>query len=147
VHNFPFRKPRVNTHFNCRSVIIPVTKSWDELGVEGMDEASGRTRSSMNGYVPQDMTFNDWLKTQSPETIEKTLGKGRAELFMQGKITIRDLITQQGRSINLSDLRRLRDDGGLSYIINLPNLKFARLLAFSAEKYGYSRLRKARKFV
>ena len=106
-HDFPFRKPRVNTHFNCRSTIIPVTKSWDELGVEGMDEASGRTRSSMNGYVPQDMTFNDWLKTQSPETIEKTLGKGRAELFMQGKITMRDLITQQGRSVNLSDLSSL----------------------------------------
>ena len=103
-HNFPFRKPRVNTHFNCRSTIIPVTKSWDELGARGMDEASGRTRSSMNGYVPQDMTFNDWLKTQSPEVIEKTLGKGRAELFMQGKITMRDLITQQGRSVNLEDL-------------------------------------------
>ena len=106
-HDFPFRKPRVNTHFNCRSTIIPVTKSWDELGAEGMDEANGRTRSSMNGYVPQDMTFNDWLKTQSPETIEKTLGKGRAELFMQGKITMRDLITQQGRSVNLSDLSSL----------------------------------------
>lgn len=106
-HDFPFRKPRVNTHFNCRSVIIPVTKSWDELGVEGMDGASDRTRSSMNGYVPQDMTFNDWLKTQSPETIEKTLGKGRAELFLQGKITMRDLITQQGRSVNLSDLSSL----------------------------------------
>ena len=105
-HNFPFRKPRVNTHFNCRSTIIPVTKSWDELDVEGMDEASGRTRSSMNGYVPQDMTFNDWLKTQSPEVIEKTLGKGRAELFMQGKITMRDLITQQGRSVNLEDLAK-----------------------------------------
>ena len=103
-HNFPFRKPRVNTHFNCRSTIIPVTKSWDELGAQGMDEASGRTRSSMNGYVPQDMTFNDWLKTQSPETIEKTLGKGRAELFMQGKITMRDLITQQGRSLDLNEL-------------------------------------------
>ena len=103
-HNFPFRKPRVNTHFNCRSTIIPVTKSWDELGARGMDEASGRTRSSMNGYVPQDMTFNDWLKTQSPETIEKTLGKGRAELFMQGKITMRDLITQQGRSLDLNEL-------------------------------------------
>lgn len=106
-HNFPFRKPRVNTHFNCRSTIIPVTKSWDELGIEGMDSASDRTRSSMNGYVPQDMTFNDWLKTQSPETIEKTLGKGRAELFMQGKITMRDLITQQGRSINLDDLMNM----------------------------------------
>ncbi|EET78801.1 phage Mu protein F-like protein [Campylobacter showae] len=105
-HNFPFRKPRVNTHFNCRSTIIPVTKSWDELGIEGMDEASGRTRSSMNGYVPQDMTFNDWLKTQSPETIEKTLGKGRAELFMQGKITMRDLITQQGRVLDLGELAK-----------------------------------------
>ena len=103
-HDFPFRKPRVNTHFNCRSTIIPVTKSWDELGARGMDEAGGRTRSSMNGYVPQDMTFNDWLKTQSPETIEKTLGKGRAELFMQGKITMRDLITQQGRSLDLNEL-------------------------------------------
>ncbi|WP_314988626.1 hypothetical protein [uncultured Campylobacter sp.] len=72
-----------------------------------MDGANDRTRSSMNGYVPQDMTFNDWLKTQSPETIEKTLGKGRAELFMQGKITMRDLITQQGRSVNLSDLSSL----------------------------------------
>ena len=105
-HEFPFRKPRVNTHFNCRSTIIPVTKSWDELGIEGMDGANDRTRSSMNGYVPQDMTFNDWLKTQSPETIEKTLGKGRAELFMQGKITMRDLITQQGRSVNLEDLAK-----------------------------------------
>ena len=105
-HNFPFRKPRVNTHFNCRSTIIPVTKSWDELGAEGMDEASGRTRSSMNGYVPQDMTFNDWLKTQSTETIEKTLGKGRAELFMQGKITMRDLITQQGRVLDLGELAK-----------------------------------------
>nr|DAR49103.1 MAG TPA: minor capsid protein [Caudoviricetes sp.] len=105
-HNFPFRKPRVNTHFNCRSTIIPVTKSWDELGIEGMDSASDRTRSSMNGYVPQDMTFNDWLKTQSPETIEKTLGKGRAELFMQGKITMRDLITQQGRVLDLGELAK-----------------------------------------
>ena len=60
----------------------------------------------MNGYVPQDMTFNDWLKTQSPETIEKTLGKGRAELFMQGKITMRDLITQQGRVLDLDALAK-----------------------------------------
>ena len=112
-HEFPFRKPRVNTHFNCRSTIIPVTKSWDELGIEGMDEASGRTRSSMNGYVPQDMTFNDWLKTQSPETIEKMLGKGRAELFMQGKITMRDLITQQGASIGFGRTCQEKEDLGI----------------------------------
>lgn len=103
-HKLPFRMPRVNTHFNCRSTIIPITKSWEELGVEGMEEIDAGTRASMNGYVPKNMNFNDWLKTQSPETIEKTLGKGRAELFLQGKITMRDLITQQGRSVDLTTL-------------------------------------------
>ena len=98
-HSYPFRQPRINTHFNCRSTIIPVIKGADEL-----KNVPPATRSSMNGYVPQDINFNDWLKTQSPEVIEKTLGKGRAELFLQGKITMRDLITQQGRELDLSDI-------------------------------------------
>ncbi len=50
-------------------------------------------------------------------------------------------------STNLSYLRRLRDDGGLSYVINLPNPKFARLLAFNAAKYGYSRSAYRRRLV
>ena len=146
-HNFPFRKPRVNTHFNCRSTIIPVTKSWDELGVEGMEGANDRTRSSMNGYVPQDMTFNDWLKTQSPEVIEKTLGKGRAELFMQGKITMRDLITQQGRSLDLNELVKRKGlneySSARSFSYKVPKdfkeaigLKVDRI--FGSETYLYS---------
>lgn len=98
-HSYPFRQPRINTHFNCRSTIIPVVKGADEL-----KNVPPATRSSMNGYVPQDINFNDWLKTQPKEVIEKTLGKGRAELFLQGKITMRDLITQQGRELDLSDI-------------------------------------------
>nr|DAR99669.1 MAG TPA: minor capsid protein [Caudoviricetes sp.] len=103
-HSYPFRQPRINTHFNCRSTIIPVIKGADEL-----KNVSPATRSSMNGYVPQDINFNDWLKTQSPEVVEKTLGKGRAELFLQGKITMRDLITQQGRELNLTQLKKYRN--------------------------------------
>ena len=102
-HSYPFRQPRINTHFNCRSTIIPVIKGADEL-----KNVPPATRSSMNGYVPQDINFNDWLKTQSPEVVEKTLGKGRAELFLQGKITMRDLITQQGRELNLTQLKKYR---------------------------------------
>ena len=30
-HSYPFRQPRINTHFNCRSTIIPVIKGADEL--------------------------------------------------------------------------------------------------------------------
>ena len=103
-HSYPFRQPRINTHFNCRSTIIPVIKGADEL-----KNVPPATRSSMNGYVPQDINFNDWLKTQSSEVVEKTLGKGRAELFLQGKITMRDLITQQGRELNLTQLKKYRN--------------------------------------
>jgi pputative hage head morphogenesis protein, SPP1 gp7 family len=103
-HSYPFRQPRINTHFNCRSTIIPVIKGADEL-----KNVPPATRSSMNGYVPQDINFNDWLKTQPKDVIEKTLGAGRAELFLQGKITMRDLITQQGRELNLTQLKKYRN--------------------------------------
>ena len=53
-----------------------------------MDEASGRTRSSMNGYVPQDMTFNDWLKTQTDPKATKNQAvlKEAKRLFGEPKI-------------------------------------------------------------
>lgn len=125
-HKLPFRMPRVNTHFNCRSTIVPITKSWEELGVDGMEEIDIGTRASMNGYVPKNMNFNDWLKTQSPETIEKTLGKGRAELFLQGKITMRDLITQQGRSVDLNQLYKRKN-------LNYYNIKGAKHFSIPKE--------------
>lgn len=142
-HLYPFRQPRINTHFNCRSTIIPVIKGADEL--KGVPPA---TRSSMNGYVPQDINFNDWLKTQSPEVVEKTLGKGRAELFLQGKITMRDLITQQGRELNLTQLKKYRNLNEYSDIKTFSRrvtkefkeslgLKTDRI--FGSEAYLYSR--------
>nr|DAP00297.1 MAG TPA: minor capsid protein [Caudoviricetes sp.] len=142
-HPYPFRQPRINTHFNCRSTIIPVIKGADEL-----KNVPPATRSSMNGYVPQDISFNDWLKTQSPEVIEKTLGKGRAELFLQGKITMRDLITQQGRELNLTQLKKYRNLNEYSDIKTFSRrvtkefkeslgLKTDRI--FGSEAYLYSR--------
>lgn len=142
-HSYPFRQPRINTHFNCRSTIIPVIKGADEL-----KNVPPATRSSMNGYVPQDINFNDWLKTQSPEVIEKTLGKGRAELFLQGKITMRDLITQQGRELNLTQLKKYRNLNEYSDIKTFSRgltkefkeslgLKSGRI--FGSEAYLYSR--------
>lgn len=103
-HNLPFRQPPSQTHWRCRSTIIPWIKSWREIGIDE-DEITDRTRSSLDGYAPQDMSFNDWLKKQSKERIEDTLGKGRAELFLQGKITMKDLISQQGRTLTLRELK------------------------------------------
>ena len=142
-HSYPFRQPRINTHFNCRSTIIPVIKGADEL-----KNVPPATRSSMNGYVPQDINFNDWLKTQPKDVIEKTLGSGRAELFLQGKITMRDLITQQGRELNLTQLKKYRNLNEYSDIKTFSRrvtkefkeslgLKTDRI--FGSEAYLYSR--------
>lgn len=142
-HSYPFRQPRINTHFNCRSTIIPVIKGADEL-----KNVPPATRSSMNGYVPQDINFNDWLKTQPKDVIEKTLGAGRAELFLQGKITMRDLITQQGRELNLTQLKKYRNLNEYSDIKTFSRgltkefkeslgLKSGRI--FGSEAYLYSR--------
>lgn len=142
-HSYPFRQPRINTHFNCRSTIIPVIKGAGEL-----KNVPPATRSSMNGYVPQDINFNDWLKTQPKDVIEKTLGAGRAELFLQGKITMRDLITQQGRELNLTQLKKYRNLNEYSDIKTFSRgltkefkeslgLKSGRI--FGSEAYLYSR--------
>ena len=142
-HSYPFRQPRINTHFNCRSTIIPVVKGADEL-----KNVPPATRSSMNGYAPQDINFNDWLKTQPKDVIEKTLGAGRAELFLQGKITMRDLITQQGRELNLTQLKKYRNLNEYSDIKTFSRrvtkefkeslgLKTDRI--FGSEAYLYSR--------
>lgn len=101
-HNLPF-KP-VPRHVNCRSIILPITKSYKELGFN-IEEISGLTRSSLDGAVPKDMTFNQWLNTKNKDFIEKYLGVSRAALFMEGKITIGDLISKSGKTRTLDELK------------------------------------------
>lgn len=49
--------------------------------------------------------FEDWLKTLTPAEEEHLLGKGRAELFRRGVITINDLLNQSGQLLTLAELR------------------------------------------
>ena len=47
VYDFGEPHPHPPFHFNCRTTIVPVTKSWKELGVN-LKEAPPGTRASMN---------------------------------------------------------------------------------------------------
>lgn len=96
-----FPPPR---HPNCRSVHIIITKSYKELGLN-IKEISTVTRSSLDGQVPANMTFEKWIKTKSDKQIKRYLGKGRYELYKEGKITLGDLITQKGRVLRLDELK------------------------------------------
>lgn len=104
-HSKPFRNPPL--HYRCRSVIVPITKSYKELGLD-VDEIGDSTKASMDGQIPESVTMTKWLKSKPKETVEEILGKGRAELFLDGKITLSDLVNQNGEVLSLKQLKALR---------------------------------------
>lgn len=84
---------------NCRCVLSPIPKSESDDG-----PAIGQ-RASSEGPVEAGTTFDAFLKRQSPEFIERVLGKRRAELYAAGKITLRDLVSGTGRELTLDEIR------------------------------------------
>lgn len=103
---FPGRPPY---HINCRSVLVPIVKTWSELtGIKGLPEFSEAMKASMNGQIPAgDLTYDQWLKTQ-PEAIQRrVLGEGRFELWSKKGLHLSQMIDPSGRSLTLDELRRL----------------------------------------
>ena len=102
-HNIEWQGPPP-AHWACRSTIIPITKTFRELGLD-IDEVPPSTRASMDGQVAADLTFGDWLKGKPVEFADEMLGKGRAQLWRDGKITLQDLLNAQGQPLTLKQLR------------------------------------------
>lgn len=91
-------------HWNCRSTSVPVLKSWRDIGVDE-DDVPQSTRASMDGQVPAEQTFEQWLKKQSVARQDDVLGQGKAQLWRAGKIGFRDLLDQNGRPLTTEQLR------------------------------------------
>lgn len=90
-------------HWNCRSMYVPVLKTFRELGIN-LPDFPRSTRSSMDGQVPDNTTFKDFLERKSKEFQDEVLGKGKAELWRSGKITLQQLVDQSGNPVSLSKL-------------------------------------------
>lgn len=68
-------------HPNCRSTTVPtLDKAFDFLD-------KGATRSSEAGYVDANLSYYDWLQTQSTEFQDHVLGPTRGTLFRDGGLT------------------------------------------------------------
>lgn len=93
-------------HFNCRSVRIPVTKSWRELGFD-IDELPPSTRSSMNGQVPEDTTYSAWLKKQPASIQDEVLGKERGRIYRETGAPLEKFVNREGKYYTLDDLKML----------------------------------------
>lgn len=96
----------VPRHFNCRSVEVPITKSFKELGLK-IKEPKFTTRASDEGEIDADITFDGFLKRKSKRYQDEMLGVGRADLWRSGKITLKDLVDGQGRPLTLAELQAL----------------------------------------
>lgn len=131
-HNLPFNggTPR---HWRCRSVVIPITRSFAELRdnrlytltgtkVKGIDKLLDRqlaadgfskdkiqktkseAQASMDGQVPKDLNYEQWLRTKSLSFQKEILGAKKYELWKKGKISFRDLVDQSGSPMTVEDL-------------------------------------------
>ncbi len=122
-------------HWNCRSTSVPIVKSWQELGSirtggrptdaegifknrlkekgfsdEAIDGVMQNARASMDGQVPAKMSFEDWVKTKSSDFQDQVFGARRAQLFRDGKLTAKDLLSQEGRPLTLKQLAERAED-------------------------------------
>ena len=106
---FPVKEgPRPPAHWNCRCTTAPVTKSLEAiLGKRKAKETvSESTRASMDGQVPESVTYTEWIQDQDAATQDEVFGPGRARLLRAGKIDPKDLVTKTGKLRRLEDLDR-----------------------------------------
>ncbi len=98
------------TH-NCRSSLNPVLRSLRELGIAG-DEVSPTTRASMDGQVPQEITFNQFLRGKSRTFQNEMLGAGKARLWRGNRISLTQLVDMRGNPMTLGQLEEKLGIGG-----------------------------------
>lgn len=102
-HKLPWLGGPGRAHWGCRSVDVPVVKSWKELGLD--IDLPESTRASMDGQVPADTTYGTWIKRQSAARQDDILGPKRGKLLRNGDLSLSDLFDARGQYLSLDELR------------------------------------------
>lgn len=97
--------PQPPRHINCRSSSAPVLASWRELGIN-IDELPESTRSSMDGQMPENITFSNWLRGKSAAVQDDILGSTRGKLFRSGNIEVDRFANNKGKVYSIDQLRQ-----------------------------------------
>lgn len=99
---------RPPAHARCRCTTVPVLKSWQDMGIDA-DEMPAGTRASMDGQVPEDLTYNQWLRRKvnagEMDIVVEALGEKRAKLFAAGGLDVQQFTAGTGRTLTLKQLR------------------------------------------
>ena len=103
--------PMPPQHFNCRSTTVPVI-NYKELGFDPLPSVTKGKRASMDGPVPANETYGEWLAKQPRATQADALGEGKVAYFnrLTKKYGANDamakLVKDDGSELTLAQLRQ-----------------------------------------
>ena len=101
--------PMPPRHPNCRSTSSPILKSWKELGLD-LNEIPASKRpfvtEKLTGTVPDNVNYQNWLRRQPEGFVEDVLGKTKAKLFTDGKMSADKFFDYSGKELTLKELRK-----------------------------------------
>ena len=100
----PGQGPQPPLHWNCRSVRVPILRSWRSMGID-LDELPESTRASLSGQVPESLSYQQWLEKQSAARQDEVLGVTKGKLFRNGGMPLTKFIDRSGRELTLDQLR------------------------------------------
>lgn len=115
-HKVPYGAGPGKIHFCCRSTETLVVKSWQALGIDAGDMPEG-TRASMDGQVPANTNFMQWIQRQSFYRQTQVFGITRARLLRDGGMKPSEFFTDKGEWLTLAQLKEIDEwafnDAGL----------------------------------
>jgi hypothetical protein len=118
-HAVPWLGGPGRLHWACRSVSVPVLKSWREFGID-MDDMDPGTRASMDGQVPADQTYAQWFAKQTAARQDQIVGPTRGALMRKGEMPFDALYTNRGEYLTLDELE-VRNASAFKRVgVNLP---------------------------
>lgn len=84
-------------HIGCRTTLVPVVNP-KALGLQELPRSLGPANWQ---------TYGGWLGQQSHATQDVILGSGRGDLWRAGKISLSDMVTDDGALLTVDQLRHL----------------------------------------
>lgn len=102
-HNLPFVTPGQN-HPNCRSTALLIPKKFKDMPKRVQNDIPEKTRASIDGQVPRSMNYEEFLRGRSVEEQKEILGPTKYRLWSEEKITMQDLLNEDGRPLSVSEL-------------------------------------------
>jgi len=105
-HKIPWLAGPGALHWGCRAVSVPVLRAAADLDGIDVESLSPSTRASMDGQVPAEITYGDWLRRQSAKRQDDILGPTRGKLFREGGLDLDRFYNEKGKYLTLEELRQ-----------------------------------------